>query len=116
MVDVSGYKRLRILCRREVLRPLIVIDGGIGTATMGWTVVQDEIAQFARVCVYDRAGYFASDTIPGPRTSEQMARELHTLLANAGEHGPFVLAGHSFGAFTARVYHQLYPALRSQVW
>ncbi len=86
-----------------------MIAGGIGTATMGWTVVQDEVAKFARICVYDRAGYFASDTIPGPRTSEQMARELHTLLVNAGEHGPFVLVGHSFGAFTARVYHQSYP-------
>jgi pimeloyl-ACP methyl ester carboxylesterase len=107
MVDVGGY-RLRILCEGSA-SPTVVIDGGIGTATMGWTVVQDEVAKFARVCVYDRAGYFASDTIPGPRTSEQMARELHTLLANAGEHGPFVLVGHSFGAFTARVYHQLYP-------
>jgi len=69
------------------------------------------VAKFARVCVYDRAGYFASDDPPRdkPRTSEQMARELHTLLANAGERGPFVLVGHSFGAFTVRVYHALYP-------
>ncbi len=57
----------------------------------------------------------APDTLPArtgsqPRTSEQMARELHTLLANAGEHGPFVLVGHSFGAFTVRVYHAMYPA------
>ncbi|HXB61601.1 MAG TPA: alpha/beta hydrolase [Acidobacteriaceae bacterium] len=107
MVDVGGY-RLRILCEGTA-SPTVVIDGGIGTATMGWTIVQKEVSQFARVCVYDRAGYFASDTIPGPRTSEQMAQELHALLANAGEHGPFVLVGHSFGAFTARVYHQLYP-------
>jgi len=108
MVDVGGYK-LRIDCMGTA-SPTVVIDGGIGTATMGWTVVQREVANFARVCVYDRAGYFASDDGPQPRTSEQMARELHTLLANAGERGPFVLVGHSFGAFTVRVYHALYPA------
>jgi pimeloyl-ACP methyl ester carboxylesterase len=108
MVDVDGHK-LRILCEGSAA-PTVVIDGGIGTATMGWAVVQHQVANFARVCVYDRAGYFASDSIPGPRTSEQMARELHTLLVNAGEHGPFVLVGHSFGAFTARVYHAQYPA------
>jgi pimeloyl-ACP methyl ester carboxylesterase len=76
---------------------------------MGWTVVQREVAKFARVCVYDRAGYFASDNGPQPRDSRQMAGELHTLLANAGERGPFVLVGHSFGAYTVRVYHALYP-------
>jgi len=108
MVDVGGTK-LRIDCMGTA-SPTVVIDGGIGTATMGWTIVQREVASFARVCVYDRAGYFASDTASGPRTSKQMARELHTLLLNAGEHGPFVLVGHSFGAFTARVYHGLYPA------
>src|ERR1700743_170063 len=88
MVDVGGYK-LRIDCVGTA-SPTVVIDGGIGTATMGWTVVQREVAKFARVCVYDRAGYFASDDGPGPRTSERMAKELHTLLANAGERGPFV--------------------------
>jgi len=109
MVDVGGYK-LRIDCMGTA-SPTVVIDGGIGTATIGWTVVQREVAQFARVCVYDRAGYFASDDPPKnqPRTSEQMARELHTLLTNAGEHGPFVLVGHSFGAYMVRVYHARYP-------
>jgi len=112
MVDVGGY-RLRIDCMgtaKPTVVPTVVIDGGIGTATMGWTVVQREVAQSNRVCVYDRAGYFASDAGPQPRTSEQMARELHTLLANAGERGPFVLVGHSFGAYTVRVYHALYPS------
>jgi pimeloyl-ACP methyl ester carboxylesterase len=107
MVNIGGA-RLRIDCMGTA-SPTVVIDGGIGTATMGWTIVQRDVAQFARVCVYDRAGYFASDSTSGPRTSEQMARELHNLLANAGERGPFVLVGHSFGAFTARVYHALYP-------
>jgi len=108
MVDVGGYK-LRIDCMGTA-QPTVIIDGGIGTATMGWTVVQRQAAEFARVCVYDRAGYFASGNGPQPRTSEQMARELHLLLANAGEHGPFVMVGHSFGVYTVRVYHALYPA------
>src|SRR6185436_14094862 len=35
--------------------------------------------------------------------------ELHTLLANAGEAVPFVLVGHSFGAFVTRMYAAALP-------
>jgi pimeloyl-ACP methyl ester carboxylesterase len=44
-----------------------------------------------------------------PRTSAQIARELHTLVQNAGEKPPYVLVGHSFGAANVRVYNGLYP-------
>jgi pimeloyl-ACP methyl ester carboxylesterase len=43
-----------------------------------------------------------------PRTSTQIATELHTLLQNAGEKPPYVLVGHSFGAVNVRVYNGLY--------
>ena len=43
-----------------------------------------------------------------PRTSTQIAKELHTLLQNASEKPPLVLVGHSFGAANVRVYNGLY--------
>jgi len=45
-----------------------------------------------------------------PRTSAQIAKELHTLLENAGESPPFVLVGHSFGGYNVRVFNGAYPS------
>jgi pimeloyl-ACP methyl ester carboxylesterase len=39
----------------------------------------------------------------------QIAKELKTLLKTAGEEGPYVLVGHSFGGFNVRVFTELYP-------
>jgi pimeloyl-ACP methyl ester carboxylesterase len=46
---------------------------------------------------------------PQPRTAREFAKELHTLLANANEPGPFVLVGHSLAGYTMRVYAHDYP-------
>jgi pimeloyl-ACP methyl ester carboxylesterase len=62
------------------------------------------------VCTYDRAGMGWSDPGPLPRTAERFARELHTLLANAGIAGPYVLVGHSQGGLTVRLFAHDYPA------
>src|SRR5262249_30290982 len=44
-----------------------------------------------------------------PRTTQRIIDELHTLLINAGIAEPYVLVGHSFGAFTVRLYASQYP-------
>jgi pimeloyl-ACP methyl ester carboxylesterase len=63
-----------------------------------------------RVCSYDRAGYGWSDRARGRRTSLRLAKELKLLLDAAGERGPYILVGPSFGGFIIRVYTGLYPA------
>jgi pimeloyl-ACP methyl ester carboxylesterase len=72
-------------------------------------MVQPEVATFARVCSYDRAGYGWSEVGPKPRTSLQIAKELRALLDASGEKGPYVLVGHSFGGYNVRVFTSLYP-------
>jgi len=71
--------------------------------------VQPVVASFTRVCAYDRAGCGLSDPGPKPRTSGQIADELHILLHNAGIDGPYVLVGHSSGGMNMRVYAGRYP-------
>lgn len=107
-VDVGGH-RLSIDCTGQG-SPTVVLDTGLGVPAIGWRSVQTEVAKFARVCSYDRAGYGYSDAGPMPRTSAQIVQELHMLLQNAGEHPPYVLAGHSFGGFNVRVYNGHYPS------
>lgn len=90
--------------------PTVILDSGLGVPAAGWDLVMPDVARFARVCSYDRAGYGWSSAGPMPRTSEQIVKELHALLAASGGKGPYVLVGHSFGGYNVRVYTEKYPA------
>ena len=69
-----------------------------------------QVAHTTRVCAYDRAGQGWSDDAPAPQDGVAVAVDLHTLLARAGEPGPYVLAGHSSGGTLAMTYAARYPA------
>jgi pimeloyl-ACP methyl ester carboxylesterase len=100
---------LSIDCRGQG-SPTVVLDSGLGVPAIGWNPVQTEVAKFARVCSYDRAGYGWSGATSAPRTSVQIVKELHALLEAAGEKGPYILVGHSFGGYNVRVYNGQYPS------
>ena len=104
----AGPLRLNIDCSGQG-RPAVILDSGMGVPGIGWHLVQPRVASFSRVCSYDRAGYGWSDSGPKPRTSLQIARELKSLLDAAGEKGPYVLVGHSFGGYNVRMFTALYP-------
>jgi pimeloyl-ACP methyl ester carboxylesterase len=72
-------------------------------------LVQPQISQITRVCSYDRAGYAWSEPGPKPRTTLQIVTELHQLLDTAKIPKPYIIVGHSFGGFVARLYSTLYP-------
>jgi len=107
LVDVGGFQ-LHIYCEGEG-DPVIIIDAGTGGWSNDYRHLLAEISQDARVCVFDRAGYGWSDPGPLPRTSQTMAKELHTLLTNANIAPPFILVGHSMGGYNVRVFADLYP-------
>jgi pimeloyl-ACP methyl ester carboxylesterase len=107
LVDVGGYK-LHLYCIGEG-SPTVILDAVGGGSSTQWALIQPEIAATARVCAYDRAGFGWSEPGPEPRDAHQQVRELHTLLANAGIAGPYVLVGHSYGGRVARVYAAQYP-------
>jgi pimeloyl-ACP methyl ester carboxylesterase len=108
MVDVGGY-RLHLYCTGEG-SPTVILEAGGGNPWLSWYKVQPQVAQFTRVCSYDRAGLGWSDPSPKPRTTEVIADELHTLLHNAGITAPFVLVGHSLGGLDARMFASQYPS------
>src|SRR5437660_12805495 len=110
LVDVGGY-RLHIHCSgpEGAGGATVVMDAGIGECSPGWGLVQPEIARFARVCTFDRAGLGWSDAAQTPRTSRQMVGDLHALLTNADVKPPYILVGHSFGGLNARLYASQFP-------
>ncbi|MBT7953383.1 MAG: alpha/beta hydrolase [Gammaproteobacteria bacterium] len=107
LVDVDGF-RLHINCIGEG-EPTVVFDSGTGGFSLEWARIQNAVSKHTRVCTYDRAGYGWSDMGPLPRTSKRIVNELHSLLLKAMIPGPYILAGHSFGGFTAQYFARLYP-------
>ncbi len=107
LYQVEG-RAMHLYCTGEGA-PTVILDSGIGSAALGWGLVQPEVAKVTRVCSYDRAGYGWSDPGPLPRTSDRIVDELHTLLTTAGITGPLLLVGHSFGGYNMQVYAHRYP-------
>jgi len=107
LVDVNGYK-MHIYCVGEG-SPTVILAAGLDDFSIFWSQVQPVVAKSTRVCSYDRAGLGWSEANPDLRTSENMVKELHTLLTNAKIEGPYVLVGHSFGGALTRLYTHDYP-------
>jgi pimeloyl-ACP methyl ester carboxylesterase len=128
LVDIGGRK-LYLECHGEG-SPTVVLVAGYRSSGRFWTddlrhpddprqMVLPGVAQFTRVCTYDRPGTVAtigedqlvsrSDAIAQPRTTPEAVAELHALLQAAAIPGPYVLAAHSWGGFIARLYAATYP-------
>jgi hypothetical protein len=89
MVAVSGHD-MHIYCTGKAGGgPTVVMDSGLGSGVLDWQTVQPEVSKFARVCSYDRSGHGWSESEPGLHTSRRIVKELHALLKNAGEEGPY---------------------------
>ena len=110
MVDIGGYE-LHLVCEgeRQTGQPLVLIEAGSGSSSPDWVLVLPEIAQFARVCAYDRAGLAWSDPGPTPRSSMAYASEMEVMLEGSGEEPPYLLVAHSLGGHTVRIYTEDHP-------
>ena len=107
MVDI-GTHSLHMDCRGEGT-PTVLLEAGLTrSGSLSWANVHDEIAEFTRVCAYDRAGIMWSEGGPRPRSGERIAGELGALLSGAGESGPFVLVGQSMGGVHIRLFAERY--------
>jgi len=84
--------------------PVVILESGLGLGWDSWHLVYPKVSKFARVCVYDRAGYGWSGPASGQRTADQLADELKTLLQVSGEKPPYLLVGHSFGGVIAHAF------------
>jgi pimeloyl-ACP methyl ester carboxylesterase len=106
--DVGGH-RLHLTCTGTG-SPTVVLENGLNEISPLWNAITTEVAKTTRVCAYDRAGQGWSDDVAHPQDGIAVATDLHALLARAGEHGPYVLAGHSSGGTLAMTYAARYPA------
>ena len=101
-VDVGGYALHLYEKGENNGRPTIIFEHSLG-GIEGYLLI-DQLAQFTKVCAYDRAGFGWSDRSPHPRTSQFMVQELEALLIQAQIPPPYILMGDSFGSFNVRLY------------
>ncbi len=108
-VDVGGY-RMHILAEGEARgRPTLVwIPGGHGSG-IGFYGHHKVMRAETRSILFDRPGTGWSDPGPFPRSTAREAEELAMLLDKAGEKGPFIFVGHSYGGLLSANYARRNP-------
>lgn len=88
----------------------VLLEAGSHADASTWFRLQPQLATFARVCAYDRAGYGFSPAGPLPRNLDADVADLHALIDHAQLATPLVLVGHSLGSNIVRRYASRYPA------
>ncbi len=108
LVDVGGY-RLNILAEGDARGgPALVWIAGGHAQGLSMYHLHKAMRSETRSIIFDRPGMGWSDTGPLPNSTKKEAEELNRLLDNAGEKGPFIMIGHSYGGLLAANYARRY--------
>ena len=92
---------VRCLGTRAAGQPLVLLEAGGGDDLTVWSLVQQPISQFERVCAYSRPTLIRKDV--GPRANgspTQVVQTLREVLAGLHEAPPYIMVGHSYGGMT----------------
>lgn len=115
LVDVGGY-RMHVLAEGDARgRPPVVWMPGAHGGGFGFYHLHAALRGEARSILIDRPGSGWSDAGPFPRTTPREAEEVVAALRAAGEKGPFVFAGHSFGGLLVANVARRHPELAAAV-
>lgn len=89
--------------------PTIVLEVGGSLTSSAWAWIQPELAEFADVISYDRAGSGWSDAAGRLAGSNGTVEDLKTSLVASGAPGPYLLVGHSIGGYYIQEFARRYP-------
>lgn len=110
LIDIGGY-RIHLLAEGDANgAPTIVWLPGAHGAGLALDHLHRALRGDGRSILIDRPGSGWSDPGPFPRTTMREVDEIMTALDRAGEQGPFIFAGHSFGGFLATAIARHRPA------
>jgi pimeloyl-ACP methyl ester carboxylesterase len=107
MVDVGGHRLETVVLGQG--EPTVVFEAGFIGGIGMLQGLQTRIAETTTTVAYERAGLGGSEEGPEPRSADQVARELASLLDVLGMHEPVIVVGHSAGGMFARVFANRYP-------
>lgn len=112
MIDLGGYA-VHLLAEGQAqgsVPPVVWFAGGHAG---GFAIhhLHRALRGQTRSILIDRPGTGWSDTGPFPRSTAREAEEIVLALERAGERGPFVFAGHSFGGLLCANIARRHPQL-----
>jgi pimeloyl-ACP methyl ester carboxylesterase len=103
LVRVEGNRRINLRCSGSG-PATVLLEAGLGYPSYSWRKVQPVIAEFTRVCSYDRAGLGFSDAGPMPRSASASADDIGRLVESGAIKPPLLLVGGSLGGQIVRLY------------
>jgi pimeloyl-ACP methyl ester carboxylesterase len=98
LVKLADGRRIHLWCQGKG-SPTVIFTAGLGGWSTSWAKVQPAVARHTRTCAWDRAGFGHSDGDDQPQTLARTTADLEQALAAGRVKGPYVLVGHSAGAF-----------------
>ena len=107
LVDVGGYRLHQYTLGHG--SPTVLLFAGEYGWSLDWRYIQPVIAEYTRVCSFDRAGMGWSDPAPTQRRLLNIIDELQILLERSDFLGPYLLVGCGFGGQLTRVFANLFP-------
>lgn len=100
MLNVGGLQ-YHLNCAGQG-NPTVILESGLGDNSLVWYSVQKELAEFTKVCSYDRAGLGWSEGPDGLLSTNRISNDLDKLLKEGKVQLPYILVGHSRGGIYVR--------------
>jgi pimeloyl-ACP methyl ester carboxylesterase len=90
--------------------PVVVLTAGGSGWSVNWAKVQPAVAAMTKVCSWDPAGLGLSSPSAQPQTSDNLTSDLQAALKVRGIDGPYVMVGHSLGAYPSLLLTDRWPS------
>lgn len=108
-VRLPDGRLLNFVCMGEG-SPTVILSAGLGDfAGTAWSTIQPEMAKITRVCAWDRPGFGLSDGTTTPLDVASTTADLEAALATGRIPGPYVMVGHSLGAYESLLFTDRHP-------
>jgi pimeloyl-ACP methyl ester carboxylesterase len=107
LVEVGKGRTINLVCLGQG-SPTVILSAGLSGWSFVWGHVQPALAEHTRVCAWDRAGYGFSSPSGEQQDIVHTTGDVERALSKGGIHGPYVMVGHSFGAYESLRFTDLH--------
>ena len=107
LVPIEDGRTINLVCIGHG-SPTVILTAGLGEWSLTWRLVQGPLARQTRICAWDRAGYGFSSPSQESQDVAHTTDDLEKALQTAGIQGPYVMVGHSLGAYEALRFTDLH--------
>lgn len=108
-VRLSDGRTIHLVCMGQG-SPTVILLAGVMDWSIAWNRVQPSVAARTRVCSWDRAGLGLSDPPSRPQTVDATTADLVEALTAGHVDSPYVLVGHSVGAYESLLFADRHPS------